>query len=287
MEIDEIQESNYFFIQGNSAHGFGPAISLPIATLEKTESLTKELFSSLCGLINQTTLTTLYPSGCGRSNHDGTHSARQARILEALFEEIEKGPKKELAESLSEEEKTHLTLAAYLLRSGRIDDSSHMDINPDDYNTRSAMIYEAYAKQFVVSSETVSWVKNLIINSCKSVWARDPEIDGNPKSKFAWDCLTTVHELDLVRCFNKFDIDMRIKLNVQNRMDPYFEEGTVNKVVKKFFEFSKTLCEVTGCARTYDYHPGNASLFLECSQDGRKCWDIVSEQNLEVFSWKF
>lgn len=281
MEIDEIKESDYFFIQGNPAHGFGPTIPIPIAALQKGNVLTRDLFPSLFFRVNQISLTHLYPNGYERENHNGTHSARQARALEVLFVEIKKRPKKEFVTTLLEEEKIHLILAAYLLRSGRIDESSHIDPSPDDYTTRSAMVYEAYARQFDVSMKTVCWVKNLIINSCKPMCLRDPEIDGNPKSKFAWNCLSTVHNLDLIRCFSKVDIDTRIKKSVQSLLEPYFEDATSNKVVE-LFEFSKTLCERTGCSRVYDGHPGNDSLFSDCSQDGKKCWDIVCSQNFEA-----
>ena len=59
-----------------------------------------------------------------RPNHNGTHSARQERYLEALFDIVEKKgsltAQTELGK-LSAQEKLNLKLGAYFLRAGRVD----------------------------------------------------------------------------------------------------------------------------------------------------------------------
>lgn len=263
-----------FLIDGNPAHGMGSTIPITIGIIRDIQVLNDENFGKICGIINKTTLTPLYPSGLSRSNHNGTHSARQARMMEALIHLFDKATQ----ERLSQEETMHLKLAAYLLRSGRIDESSHDESNPDDYYTRSALIYEAYAKQLQVSEETMSWIYHLICNSCKPVGIRDENIDLNPKWKLGWDCLAIVHETDLIRCFSKKKIDTEVKIKTEEHLKNYFSNAKV--ITEKLFNFSKALCKATGCYRVYDHHPGNKSLFSRCSSNGQECWKRVQKIGL-------
>lgn len=272
MTTISIENFTYETIEGNPAHKIGPTIPIQIG---KIEALSQEYFGKVFGIINQVTLTNTYPNGSSRANHNGTHSARQARMLQIVFEKIENGPGKNQLEGLTLEERNHLVLAAFLLRAGRIDESSHIDPNPDDYYTRSAMIYEAYANQLKASSQVISWVSMVILDSCKPSCIRNPEIDTTPKYKFAWDCLTLVHNLDLIRCFDKTDIDGRITTLMNSLITPYVAspQETVNELLK----ISKQLCSATGCSRTYDWHWGDPTLFAQCSSDGEKCWKRVNE----------
>lgn len=263
------------FIQGNPGHGYGPAIPISIGNVQWIGTLDNNNFPSLCQVINEITLTPLYPDGQSRDNHNGTHSSRQARMLEVWFDLMERGRGKDLLASLTEEEKIHLKLAAYLLRSGRIDESSHHDPNPDDYYTRSALIYEAYANQLKASKETIFWVKNLIVNSCKPKGVRDAGIDLDLKSKFAWDALSIVHELDLIRCYSKNRIHTSQKPTVKAMLLSYFDETEAKEILDPLFEFSKGLCKATGCYRIYDHDPGDPRLFMLCSTDGKTCWEAV------------
>lgn len=267
--------SHSFDIQGNPAHGIGPSIPIAIGDIRNIKILNEDTFPKVCGIIQKTTLTKYYPGGGSRDNHNGTHSARQARMFEVWLDAMETGSHKEIALSLTEEEKMHLKLGAFLLRSGRVDESSHLDSNPDDYYTRSAMIYEAYANQLQASKETVAWVKHLIINSCKPKGIRDSDIDANPKNKFGYDALSAVHELDLIRCFSKWRIEEVNKPSVKEILSAYFPQEKTEPLGEKLFEFSKRLCEATGCYRSYDGHLGNASLFSLCSSNGEKCWEAV------------
>lgn len=256
----------------NPSHGSGPKIPVSIGNIGHIKNLTQDNFSEVCRVITKATLTPTYPSGWSRSNHDGTHSARQARMLQVVLKHFEQDPVRTV-NTLTEEERMLLQLGAYLLRSGRIDESSHIDANPDDYNTRSAMIFEAYAKQLDVSKEAIDWIKNIIFYSCKPY--ADTTIHNSAKQSLAWKAFSVVHELDLIRCFSKKDIDGRVANLVKQNLLPYLSLST-NEVTKKLFTFSKELCAATGCARTYDGDAGNYSLFYACSRDGDLCWKRVS-----------
>jgi hypothetical protein len=273
MEITE-KYLDDFLIYGNPAHEVGSAIPIAIGNIRNVEVLTNENFGKICEIINRVTLTPFYPSGFSRSNHNGTHSARQARMMEALMNLFDRATK----ERLSQEETVHLKLAAYLLRSGRIDESSHDSLTPDNYYTRSAMIYEAYAKQLQVSEETVSWIYHVISNSCKPIGIRDKNIDTNPKWKFGWDCLAVVHETDLIRCFSKKEIDTKVKIKTEEHLKNYFSNAKT--ITEQLFNYSQKLCEATGCYRIYDDHPGNRSLFFLCSSYGKECWKRVQKIGL-------
>lgn len=266
----------HFFIEGNPAHGMGPSIAIRIGNAA-IGTLQTNNFSELCRIINANTITAAYPNGTSRDNHNGTHSARQARMLEVLLSVMEKGDAKDILKAFSDEEIMHLKLAAYLLRAGRIDESYHLDPSPDDYYTRSSLIYEAYATQLQVSDKTKAWIKQLIVNSCKPKGIRESIIDLDPKNKFAHDCLSVVHELDLIRCYDKYRIDTWNKKSIREVLSFYFPIEKVDRIVELLFDFSKQLCQVTGCYRTYDYHSGDTYIFSDCSNDAEKCWERVSK----------
>ncbi|HSX13580.1 MAG TPA: SidE phosphodiesterase domain-containing protein [Chlamydiales bacterium] len=256
-----------FQIDGNPAHGRGPTIPISIGDIQHIGQLSETNFGEMCKTINEITLTATYPNGFSRANHNGTHSARQARMLEILLEMMG-----DRAYPLSDDEKMHLKLATYLLRSGRIDESSHHLPNPDDYNTRSAMIYEAYANQCIVDKKIVEDFAFLIANSCKPKGIRDEEIDQNPKYLFLWNCLCIVHELDLIRCYSQSKIDGSIKIKVQDHLADLGIEASA-AMMEKLFDVSKKLCSATGCSRYYDEDPGDDERFSFYSQHGDACWE--------------
>lgn len=264
-----------FEIQSTPAHGEGPTIPIPIGVISNFERLNEENFAKVCEIINQVTLTPHYPTGVNRSNHNGTHSARQARMMEVIFDLFVTGPQEALAKEFSPEERMHIKLAAYLLRAGRIDESYHLDPNPDDYYTRSAMIYKAYADQLDISPETSSWLYKNLVNSCKPTGIRETYIDEDPKSLLCWNLLTVVHELDLIRCYSRHEIDGRIKQKMADELSIYVQNPTL--VVDLLLQFSKDLCVSTGCYRVYDRHSGNKKLFRHLSKEGGKCWEVVSK----------
>jgi hypothetical protein len=274
--MKELTPDTFEIIQGNPAHRSDQTIPIAIGNVQKIASLSKKCLGDLFEVIQKITLTPKYPNGSTRNNHNGTHSARQARMFEILLSSLEKEAIKDSIPQLTSLEQDHLLLAAYLLRSGRIDESSHKEKNPDDYYTRSAMIYAAYAKQLPSDETTSSFIQKILINSCKPKGIRDPAIDQDKKLLFGWTLLCIVHELDLIRCFSKHDIETRIIPNIEEQLSIYLPNEKIDLFVQQLMESSKNLCEATGCFRFYDYHPGNHSRFIECSANGKRCWEVVS-----------
>ncbi len=217
-----------------------------------------------------------------RPNHNGTHSARQVALLDSLFDLIAtKGNSaaKQLYKDLSKEEIFNLRLAAYFLRAGRVDESNHLDPPIDDYNTRSALIYENYAKQLGISSQTIDWCKKLIINSCKQSHDRDIEMDIDPKSKFAFVLLSLVYELDLVRCFDTQKMNHAIS-KIKNQLNYLTSHHSFSSLKPNYLnlliQYAKDLCKATGCKRELDHDQGNRNLFMKCSIEGDYCYKQVT-----------
>jgi len=200
-----------------------------------------------------------------RTTHNGTHSARQALLMEILLDHLKNSP-------FSEEEKLHLILAAYFLRAGRVDESSHKHSNPDDYYTRSALIYEAYAKQISSSRKTIEWIKLLIKNSCIPQGIRDPAVDSHDKNRIGYELLTLVHEVDLIRVFSKAYIEAVTVPAIQKRLiflaTPLSYDTTM--------DLGKKLCEITGVDHCYSQRPPKEREFVLCSTRGDYCWERVA-----------
>jgi len=269
-------------------------IRIPIANvsdLQLTEGNLPEIFRRA----NEVTVNTQYAvqntsrvfagEMVHRPNHNGTHSARQARHLEALFSLVEHRGSTEAQQqlrNLSQSEKLNLSLAAYFLRAGRVDESSHKNPPADDYYTRSAMIYEQYAKQMGENPATIAWTKKLMINSCKPHGVRDADIDTNPKNKFGYEVLTMVHELDLIRCFGKTKTASTVQ-SMRSRLD-YFvsssRSGSKDQHMNQFMQYAKNLCKATGCRRTYDGDRGDSALFAKSSVQGDFCWNQMRAQSI-------
>ncbi|NGX59678.1 MAG: hypothetical protein KR126chlam3_00834, partial [Chlamydiae bacterium] len=267
-------------------------VTVPIAVIPKSMTLEPENFEQIFALINHYTVNTPYTHHNNskeitgqivhRENHNGTHSAKQARLLEALFVLMEKaGPS-----ALTQEERMHLFLAAYLLRAGRVDETDFRDQHPDDFYTRSALIYEAYAKQFSNNEELIGWVKKLIFNSVKPIGVREKDIDSDPKNRLGFELLSTAHELDLIRCFIRSTIETETKPSLRTRLEallPKTSEKEREAYLEQLMEFSKDLCAATGCWSVYDGASGDDVLFARCSTDGAYCWDQVQSVEIPTF----
>jgi hypothetical protein len=284
-------------IKGNPRAGNPMEIIIPIGNVSHL-ALTEENLSEIFQLANQHTLNQPYAIDISRKqtvqgktiyrpNHNGTHSARQVRHLEALFDLIQnRGSEatKAVYNTLTSEEILNLRLGAYFLRAGRVDETSHKCPPADDYYTRSALIYEQYAKQLRVDGATIQWVKKLLINSCKPEGVREADIDTDPKNTFGYEVLTMVHELDLIRCFDEANTKKTIA-SMRGRLDYFVSDQEMQKdaIMDQFMEFAKDLCETTGSYRAYDKHRGDIDLFVECSIDGALCWEKV--ESLAIPAW--
>lgn len=265
-------------------------IIVPIANLSHL-TLTEANLSEIFRLANHHTLNKPYPLGdhpmrigglrAYRPNHNGTHSARQVAYIDALFDLIQNqgdADKKSIFNRLSDEEKMSLRLAAYFLRAGRVDESKITDPPPDNYNARSAFIYEQYAKQLGVSPKTIQWTQNLIFNSCKPRGTRGSEIDADPKNKLGYTLLSLVHELDLIRCYSpeKMKAPMKkIKEHLGYFIADYRNRVPKNQSMGQLLQYAKDLCQATGCSRAFDGDPGDRNQFMACSINGDYCWQAV------------
>lgn len=145
---------------------------------------------------------------CFRPNHNGTHSYRQVRYLEVLFDLIKKNGRpeaKDFCQKLTEKDLVNLKLATFFLRSGRVDESSGHKTR-DQMKLRSFELYQHYARAMGINPEVIEETKDLILHSCnpnnkldykdRSLW--------NPKA-FLQTLFTLAHEIDLVRCFPNFE----------------------------------------------------------------------------------
>jgi SidE phosphodiesterase (PDE) domain len=279
-------------IQGNPRQRHQGVINISIAQvghLAPTDAKLGEIFR----LANKVTVNQPYPcdanqrigSDIFRPNHNGIHSARQARYVEALFDFItpRSGRGQSVINSLTPEEKINLKIAAYFLRAGRVDESNHKGGNPDDYYTRSALIYEAYAQQLNVTPSVIAWVKKLIINSCKPRGTRESDIDSNVKNRVGYEILTVAHIMDLVRCFDKNTFDSHDVPSLRARLNYLVQNGGNN--VDQFVKYAKDLCRLTGdrlaSEGNYRY---DLSKFRPCSLDGAHCWSQV--QSCALPQWK-
>lgn len=268
-----------------SRPGHHKPIVVDIANVKHLAPLTYEKFDDLFALLNEHTLNKTYPcqntskkiagKWVHRANHNGTHSARQVRCMEAIVDCINKHgnqSSKELLKQYSPEEMLHLKLAAYLMRAGRVDESEHDEANPDNYNERSAQVYEKYARQLTTNDKLITDTRNIIEYSCVP-WSKCPKIQGNKKAQLGHSLLASIHELDLLRCYPPEKIDDN---NIPATKSRLKHLGITSHQVDNLYEFSKKTLDSTGSFRVYDGKEGNSQLFADCSVDGKKCWQQVS-----------
>ena len=88
------------------------------------------------------------------------------RECKRLANHSEDSPANKFFEALTDEESYALELATFLMRSGRIDESSHSYGERFDQHhfARSFEIFDAIAKDLKISEETCEWIK-LILNT--------------------------------------------------------------------------------------------------------------------------
>ena len=220
-----------------------------------------------------------------RPNHNGTHSARKVRILESLFDFIEKKGSEEAKKELfhlSESQRLNLKLCTYLMRSGRVDESQSKG-SLDNHYLRAALIYDEYAKQLKLSEEDRQWGKNIIANACLPKELVDKEFISEPKNYFAYILLSTVHDLDLVRCFSGSYFDENVKPLIQERMSFMSAQDPLDLNFELLIDFAKKLCGATGSPIYYDRIEMQKNLFAECSIEGDVCWEKV--QSVALPQW--
>ena len=287
------------WIELNKRNGCQDNIFITVGAfnLEFTEENLEDIFD----LINKFTTSSPYPDMPNkfnifwtlpdnriihRPNHNVTHAARQSRYMELIFDLIEtKGSdkSKEILKNLSKEEKINIKLAAFLLRSGRVDESSHKDDNPDDYYTRSAMIYDYYATILNVDPQTKKWISNLIIDSCKP---RDlcKEAFTNDKSSLVYQMLSIVHEIDLVRCFGKDymkEYTKRDGYTHEHLKELLIDDESAFLEIKNLYNFAISACQATGSHISYLRKSYDPNTYYKYSTEGKECWRLIKGINLQ------
>lgn len=276
-------------IEVNRRAGYDFDIKVPIATVLPM-SLTEENWGDLIDKINTSTLHQPYPCRSSarmiagimvyRPNHNGTHGARSVAYFDALFNLFkEQGTRqaKEDIESLTADELLNLRLATYLMRAGRVDETSHQNARPDDYYTRSALIYEAYARQLSVDPEIIEWVSMLLRDSCKPLEICHEKTRSDSRSLMMYQLMLLAHETDLIRCYSSYRFDEINKPHITEIIAEFCGERKAEENTEKLLAYAKSVCTATGCFRRYDGDRGNSELFAQSSARGKWCWENVNQ----------
>jgi len=201
---------------------FGDLV-VPVAILERSLTPKLENLPKVFNLANTVSINRSYPDPkddiqfqvnekkytCYRPNHNGTHSYRQVRYLEVLLDLISKNGRQEaktFCQKLTEEQMVNLKLATFFLRAGRVDESSGPKTR-DQMKLRSFELYQHYASGMGINPQIIEETKDLILHNCNPNYELDykDRSQWNPKA-FLQTLFTLAHEIDLVRCFPKFEI---------------------------------------------------------------------------------
>ncbi len=288
-------------------------IHLSIPLLQKIspnlQLSSEEDLTQIFEIANTYTLNTPYHTGSGyvldidgvsifRPNHNGTHSGRQVRLLEGVFDLITKRGSdrgKEVVDSLTQNQILNLKLGQYFLRAGRVDERSWS--GGDDYYTRSALIYEAYAKQLGIPPEEIAWMKEQLLHSCKPIDNCPEDFKTDPKKNFVFHLLVLVHELDLIRVCDpeKFARDENGRKGenfkkIEHHLGSILKETDSSVVYQRsceLLDFSADLLRATGVEPyKFDTTPsGDGLLFKECSMGGGHCWSVLREKSFPKWSF--
>ncbi len=218
-----------------------------------------------------------------RPNHDGTHSARQVRLLETLLDCLDAhGSRsvKKILKGLAPSEKLLLKLGAYSLRIGRVDETDTHTKHPDTngWKARSAQIFQLYAKQLpaaIAPTAQVDWVAYLMSVACNPVEFLPKIITENPKSNFGVQLLACVHELDLYRCYNKAGMGKpieKVKTFLSAKIEDKEKATDFYPLLEKY---ALDLMQATGCSITYRGQGYRLAEFGANSLDAKYCWQTT------------
>lgn len=276
-------------------------VLIPIGQFKAGTNLSYENLTYIFDVINENTICQPYfiedqralkyqDQVAFRPNHEGTHSARQAFFVEVLISLLNIHGTEEVRNvSFSEEDQLNLLLGAYCLRIGRIDEKGSGEGEP--YKERSAQVYEAYAQQLNIPTNTIEWVKRLIISGSS------PFVPIEPKSKIACLLLSTAHQIDLVRCSGagrlapvppagrtSVGIDRIIlRRNIHALFGTQSDQEADEKYIDPLLDFGAQTCIKTGCRVKYSANPDikvqdyDPALFVPMSRQGGHCWQTLHE----------
>lgn len=152
----------------------------------------------------------------------------------------------------------------------------------DNYNARSAEIYETYARQLNISDRTMRWTKSLILNSCEPILKsyEDIPVDGN--FIFFSNILYVVHHLDLMRCHSSYELN-KVQEKLGEIYPSLFDDTPKEVITENLFDFAERLCKVTGSHLEAKDIAEDPILYAKMSLDGGLCWKAVSNEDLD---WK-
>ena len=197
-----------------------------------------------------------------RPNHNGTHSARQVRSFEVIYDLVSQS-NQGMKLQATPEELNSLKLAAYCYRAGRVDETG---MGRDQNRARSAQIYEEHAKQLGLSQNTIEWT-SAIINRHYS----EPLSD--PRQECAYQILDIGHRLDLHRCFNRKKMKGEVE-HIRKALGQWGLESHTPSLCR----FAIHMIRSTGCRiKSPHYEWYNEKQFSHFSQQGGQCWEMLSK----------
>lgn len=287
-----------------------PHMSVTFANLSGL-TLSRENFGEIFRRINEATLNKPYPNRewdtfdgekVGRPNHNGTHAARQAKMFQLLVDWLKDVGSDETKKNLSFSEENEdeaekdltkemidfLTLGVFLIRSGRIDETSFKHRKADLLNkTRSAQIFSIYSEYLEFPSNTIdmptklqktSWIESLLRNATVPEKACEPKFfDQNKKNNTFYHLISMVHKLDLIRCYSS-----KSEENLKDEIKTHLfillgKTDDLDKKVDRLFSLSKALCKATGSQQLMYHAKVDEKLFASCSIDGAFCWQKLTQ----------
>ncbi len=271
------------------------AVQVPIANIQHI-AFTKENLGLIFQLINAVTVNRPYDSRATkdievpyvsaktkltayRPNHNGTHSSRQARLVEAALPCIVQFGKLSMRGALnslfsSPKNILALQLAAYCLRIGRCDESG-WKLDGDNYNARSAEIFREYAKQLKIDPK----IRELLAKYIRLSTFDDNQAEiNNEQDRLVHAVLSLVHELDLIRLFPADKFKNKVYKHLQTLLQ---NNEDIEKYANTLIKFSQNLSIATGGTLRNARSPlQNEEEFTINSTYGGYCWKTV--QNIPL-----
>lgn len=202
-----------------------------------------------------------------RPNHNGTHGSRTVQYLDQIWRLIiEKGSpeSKKVLEQISSK-REELKLAAYMMRSGRVNEAP---LKVDNYYDRSALLFKACADQLDITPENVDWAAQMIQES-----ARNPERNFSRRLEdiFTRSLLSIAHECDLVRCYDERNMKREMGL-IKTLLSPLLDRGIdTEATIAKLINYGIELCALTGNKLTYPEFIEYQHHFIQCSENHDFC----------------
>ena len=220
-----------------------------------------------------------------RPNHDGTHGARQVRYFEACLDlatSAASPEKQKLLQQLTPEDLLQLKLVVYCLRSGRLDEYSHHSV--DDYDTRSSLIYRAYAEQLGIDPKTIDRFSKYLVEACRPIHACSKDTQEDVLSLICHEMISAAHLMDLIRCFSSrhFEEGGQRFNELADCVAHFLGQDRLlsKKWSQQLLDYAHRVCLASGVepGSVSRYPSGEAEKRINLYQSGKKCWEEVQKQ---------